>query len=191
MVESATPTLVRSRNRGRGVPMTLTETRAAGSSAVTPSRMLEAGGHLVGDDARPRVVVVFEDQYRSYREVIARALKSLRPHAKVSVAGLDALDAEIERVAPDLVICSSDWLAQGVIVEALSRGLLVPEDLGVVGFGNLGFAAEMEPPITTVHVHGEAIGNRAVEALVARAAGEEVQPVVDVGFSILPRGSTR
>jgi hypothetical protein len=68
--------------------------------------MIEAGGHLVGDDARPRVMVVFEDEYRSYREVIARALKSLRPHARVTVAGLDALDEEIERVAPDLVICS-------------------------------------------------------------------------------------
>jgi hypothetical protein len=106
MVESATPTVVRSRNRESGGPMTLTETRAAGSPTVTPSRMVEAGGDLVGDDARPRVMVVFEDQYRSYREAIARALKSRRPHAKVSVAGLDALEAEIEGVAPDLVICS-------------------------------------------------------------------------------------
>jgi hypothetical protein len=118
MVESATPTLVRSRNRGRGGPITLTETRAAGSSAVTPSRMVEAGGHLVGDDARPRVMVAFEDQYRSYRETIARALKSLRPHAKVTVARLDALDEEIERVAPDLVICSQPKAGD-------SRGALV------------------------------------------------------------------
>jgi hypothetical protein len=80
--------------------------------------MVEAGGHLVGDDARPRVMVIFEDQYRSYRETIARALKSLRPHARVTVAGLDDLEKEIERVAPDLVICSQPKAGD-------SRGALV------------------------------------------------------------------
>lgn len=51
-------------------------------------------------------MVAFEDAYRSYREAIAHALEILRPHADVTVAGLDALDAEIKRIAPDLVICS-------------------------------------------------------------------------------------
>jgi hypothetical protein len=103
MVASAAPTLVRSENRGRGRRATA---RAAESSILSSSRMAEPEGHLVGGDARLRVMVVFEDDYRSYREAIARALEILRPHADVTVAGLDALDAEFKRIAPDLVICS-------------------------------------------------------------------------------------
>lgn len=103
MVASAAPTLVRSENRGRGRRVTA---RAAESSSLTSSRRAEPEGHLVGGDARLRVMVVFEDDYRSYREAIAHALEILRPHADVTVAGLDALDAEIKRIAPDLVICS-------------------------------------------------------------------------------------
>ena len=103
MAESAAPTRVRSENRGRGRRATA---RAAESSIPSSSRMVEPEGHLVGGDARLRVMVIFEDDYRSYREAIAHALEILRPHADVTVAGLDALDAEIKRIAPDLVICS-------------------------------------------------------------------------------------
>lgn len=92
---------------------------------------------------------------------------------------------------PDLVICSSDWLAQGVIIEAMSRGISIPQDIGIIGFGDLAFASEMEPPVTTVRIPGDSIGNRAVEALVRRAAGEHVDAVVDVGFEVVARGTTR
>lgn len=92
---------------------------------------------------------------------------------------------------PDLVICSSDWLAQGVLIEANCRGVSVPQDMGVIGFGDLAFAAEMDPPITSVHIPGEQIGARAVEALVRRNEGQAIKPQVDVGFQIVARATTR
>jgi LacI family gluconate utilization system Gnt-I transcriptional repressor len=99
-----------------------------------------------------------------------------------------ALDSGLK---PDVVICSSDWLALGVIVEAKARGICVPDDVGVIGFGDLGIAAEMEPAITTVRIHGDRIGSRAVEALVKRAEGSDTEKLVDVGFSIVARSTTR
>jgi LacI family gluconate utilization system Gnt-I transcriptional repressor len=92
---------------------------------------------------------------------------------------------------PDLVICSSDWLAQGVLIEANCRGLTVPQDLGVIGFGDLAFAADMDPPITSVHIPGDQIGERAVEALIRRNDGQAVEQLVDVGFEIVARATTR
>lgn len=92
---------------------------------------------------------------------------------------------------PDLVICSSDWLAQGVLVEANCRGFRVPDDVGVIGFGDLAFAADMDPPITSVHIPWDEIGNRAVDALVRRNEGHAIEKVVDVGFEIISRATTR
>lgn len=91
---------------------------------------------------------------------------------------------------PDVVVCGSDILAQGVIVEAQAAGVRVPGDLSVVGFGNLQLAGEMRPTITTVDVDGARIGREAVTVLRRRAAGEQLsQRLIDVGFRIIARES--
>jgi hypothetical protein len=51
-------------------------------------------------------LVAFEDEYRTYREVIAAAIRVLRPGAQVQSANLDALAGEVERLVPHLVICT-------------------------------------------------------------------------------------
>lgn len=89
------------------------------------------------------------------------------------------------------IYCSSDQLAQGVMIEALARGLRIPEDLAVCGFGDADFAAHLNPSLTTVHVDGAAIGTLAARLLVDRCHGQAAaQPVIDVGFRIVERGST-
>lgn len=89
------------------------------------------------------------------------------------------------------VYCSSDGLAQGVLVEAAARGLRVPQDLAVCGFGDADFAAHLRPSLTTVHVDGPEIGRRAAQLIVARCNGASIaEPVVDLGFRIVEREST-
>jgi LacI family gluconate utilization system Gnt-I transcriptional repressor len=91
---------------------------------------------------------------------------------------------------PDVVICGSDVLAQGVIIEAHASGLRVPDDVAVLGFGNLAIAGDMRPSITTVDVDGARIGREAVAVLRRRAAGETITgKVIDVGFRLIARES--
>ncbi len=95
-----------------------------------------------------------------------------------------------QQPAVDAVFCSSDLLALGVMTEARTRGMDVPGDLAVVGFGDLEFAAALAPSLTTVHIKGAAIGRQAAQCIVDRAEGRTVAtPVVDIGFSIVPRQS--
>lgn len=90
----------------------------------------------------------------------------------------------------DCVFCSSDLLALGVITEAHARHIAVPSPLGVVGFGDLSFAAQLHPPLTTVRIEGARIGERAAQFIVRRARGETIaERIVDIGYSIVPRGS--
>ena len=67
------------------------------------------------------------------------------------------------------MICGTDVLAQGVLVEAMSAGVRVPDQVAVVGFGNLAIAAAMRPTITTVDIDGARIGREAVDVLRCRA----------------------
>jgi LacI family gluconate utilization system Gnt-I transcriptional repressor len=91
----------------------------------------------------------------------------------------------------DAVFCSSDLLALGVLTEARVRGVRVPEQLAVVGFGDQEFAADLDPALTTVHIDGGAIGRQAAQFICERAEGRAVEPrIVDIGFSIVERAST-
>ena len=53
-----------------------------------------------------RILVSFEDDYRSHRDVIAAGIRILRPHAEVETADADALEEERTRFEPEVVICS-------------------------------------------------------------------------------------
>lgn len=104
--------------------------------------------------------------------------------------GREGLGALLTQGECDVVVCSSDTLAQGAIMEAESRGLRVPQDLAVVGFGDLDFAASNRPAITTVSVDRHEIGLRAATLLADRIEGIEPDNVIlDVGFTLIERES--
>src|ERR671916_1942634 len=53
-----------------------------------------------------RVLVAYEEVYRSYRDAIVLAIKDHRPHFVVLVATLRELEAALERLEPHAVVCS-------------------------------------------------------------------------------------
>ncbi|WP_316156844.1 LacI family DNA-binding transcriptional regulator [Cupriavidus sp. BIC8F] len=144
-------------------------------------------GIATGDDHRASV------RRESFVSTIGHDVPTVIVPAPSSLAlGRQAL-ADLLEKDPRIraIYCSSDQLAQGVMVEALARGLRIPEDLAVCGFGDADFAAHLNPSLTTVHVDGAAIGTLAARLLVDRCHGQAAaQPVIDVGFRIVERGST-
>jgi hypothetical protein len=55
-----------------------------------------------------RVLVAFEDLYRTYREVIGAAIRVLRPHVEVTTSGLEHLESEVARRDTRVVISSQE-----------------------------------------------------------------------------------
>jgi hypothetical protein len=72
-----------------------------------------------------KLLVVMANEPRSYREAIAAALQTLEPNVGVVVVEPGTLDLEIERLAPQLVICSR--LTHAVETGSLAWGELYPE----------------------------------------------------------------
>lgn len=104
--------------------------------------------------------------------------------------GRQGLAQLLDSASFDVIVCSSDTLAQGAIMEAESRGLRVPQDLAVIGFGDLDFAASNRPAITTVSVDRHAIGEQAATLLADRIEGrEEGEVIIDIGFQLVARES--
>ena len=102
--------------------------------------------------------------------------------------GLAALLAACPAI--DAVSCATDLVALGALIEARSRGIDVPGELAVVGFGDLDFAPDTDPPLTTVHVDGAEIGRCAAAMAIARIEGRRVaRRKIDVGFHLVERAS--
>ena len=102
--------------------------------------------------------------------------------------------AEILSKAPksDAVFCSSDLLALGALTEARAQKINVPNQIAVMGFGDVPFVADMLPALTTVRINGGKIGELAAQYLMDRAEGKTItEPIVNVGFSIIERDTAQ
>jgi len=137
-------------------------------------------------------------RYRSLTQILAQqSVELLATQALPAPATLALWREGLSRLlqadsAGEVVVSSSDTLAQGVLAEAASRGLRVPQDLPVIGFGDLSCTAHTHPPLTTVRIDAPRIGYAIAEALLARIAEPalEREPLrLDVGFELIERGS--
>ncbi len=92
----------------------------------------------------------------------------------------------------DAVICSNDLVALGVLFECQRRGLVVPDRLSVAGFGDLPFAAQCVPPLTTIRPEGGLIGRRVADLIlrhVRDGAVPQKDKIIDTGFELIERDS--
>ncbi|MBG6917469.1 LacI family DNA-binding transcriptional regulator GntR [Pseudomonas aeruginosa] len=91
----------------------------------------------------------------------------------------------------DGVFFCNDDLAQGALLEALRRGVKVPEQIAVLGFNDLPGSDCTVPRLSSIRTPREAIGRRAAEQLLALIAGKEVRDsALDMGFELMAREST-
>lgn len=66
---------------------------------------------------------------------------------------------------PSALVANNDSIAIGALRAFKNRGLRIPQDISLVGFDGLPFAALSEPPLTTISVSCGEIGRWAVQIL--------------------------
>jgi DNA-binding LacI/PurR family transcriptional regulator len=69
---------------------------------------------------------------------------------------------------PSAVFCCNDSSAVGAMTAIKERGLLIPDDVAVIGFDDAPMTSFVDPPLTTVHQPIYEMGQRAAELLIAR-----------------------
>ncbi len=172
----------------------------------------EAAGAAVGTIAlqagfvRPAFIGAYLDfdlrarrRLEGFRQALAG--KQLDPRVVVFDApaaiehGAEGMDRLLSLPAtPDIVFCSNDVIALGALFECQRRGIAVPESVSVIGFGDLQTSRQCIPSLTTIRPPGAEMGRLAAEAILARLAGAPLRArrrILDVGFEIVERGSSR
>ncbi|MDE2514656.1 MAG: LacI family DNA-binding transcriptional regulator [Rhodospirillales bacterium] len=146
-------------------------------------------GFLGGNDSRART------RWQAFRRAAEQA-------GAVAVAGEFAAPATMDDVveahragtlppgllAADGIFASNDVHAVGMLSVLRQAGRRVPDDVALIGLGDLAIGRHVVPALTTIAIDGYEIGRLAACAFLARRRGEAVGHS-DVGFTILRRES--
>lgn len=181
-VDSAEPSI--DRLITHGIPVVLVD-RAAGrrhqcsvavddewGGRLAVDHLLERGHRHIGFVGGPFLIQQVADRHRGAEAALAGvddARMDVFPTGSLKVsdgtaAGEQLLDLPPER-RPTAVFCANDLLAIGILQAAVQRSLRVPDDLAIVGYDDIGFAAAAAVPLSSVRQPREQLGRTAAQLL--------------------------
>ncbi|WP_162269031.1 LacI family DNA-binding transcriptional regulator [Frondihabitans sp. PAMC 28766] len=195
-----------------GRPVVLAGTEVFGESLDAVSLDQFAAGRAVGallgrrGRTRPVLVagrhphwpIVDTERYRGFVDGLAAHGVTFDPERIVEVGavalddGRRAADVVLARFPDvDAVFANADALAVGVLAGLQDAGRSVPDEVALVGFGDIEYAAFTEPPLSTVDTMRGETARAAVEMLEARLSAPGTAPRrIDTGFRLVERAST-
>ncbi|MFC8449145.1 LacI family DNA-binding transcriptional regulator [Kitasatospora sp. NPDC057223] len=170
--------------RRHHIPFVLVDRVAAGSSECSVSVDDVAGGalavrHLAAAGHRSIAFVSGPSHLQQIKDRRAGALLALA-EAGLPPEALQDLPTEALNVAagrdagsrllgltrrPTAVFCANDLLALGVLQAVYAAGVRVPQDLAIVGYDDIEFAAAAAVPLTSVRQPALTMGTMAAEML--------------------------
>lgn len=204
------------RLRTRGVPVVLVDRGTEHTHECAVSVDDVAGGrlaaeHLLGLGHHRLAVVGGPSTLRQVAERQAGAREAVAGHgdgngrwARLDVVPTKALTIAEGRSAGEMlaampaderptgVFALNDLLALGLLQALTRAGLQVPEDVALVGYDDIAFAAAATIPLSSVRQPREELGRRGGELLLAEIAAPESHEHQHVVFppELIPRAST-
>lgn len=122
------------------------------------------------------------ERYEGYRQALAAAGIPLDPDLVgqgdwSTASGYEHTKRFLQlKEPPTALFSSNDMMVAGVIRAAQEEGLVVPDDLAIVGFDDLPQTTMIYPELTTIRQPCVELGVRATELLIKRLENEHCEP---------------
>lgn len=178
---------------GCSLPRILLENEEGAYCAT--SHLIAAGHRRIVHVGGPRGLSSHEERRRGFLRAMAEAGLTVDEDDVGACnndawAGMAAAERLMTRAnPPTAVFAGTDNIGLGVVWYCRGRGIGVPADLSVVGFGDLPFAGRLQPAMTTMRLPLAEMGQIAVTTLLARLRGESVPISVRLPCTFIRGGS--
>lgn len=90
---------------------------------------------------------------------------------------------------PTVVIGATDNIVLGFLRYAIEKGYKVPEKISVAGFGGYDVGLAVHPPITTISIAYDTLGEKAASLLISSIEGKEFDDNKNIPMSLIKRES--
>ena len=90
---------------------------------------------------------------------------------------------------PQILVCATDRIAYGVYKAAQERGLRIPEDIAVTGFGGYDTSELLTPPLATVRFDVDTAAVVCADTVLRLTRGEPVSKTQLIGYHFFEGGS--
>ncbi len=141
---------------------------------LATTHLIEQGCQRIACITGPRQVSTASQRLRGYRAALRAAGHpvdtALIRHADFREAGGHAAMADLLQrdTRPDAVFAGNNLMTVGALECLAGRGVRVPEEIAVVGFDDLPWAASIRPPLSTITQPTYGLGRTAADLLLAR-----------------------
>lgn len=115
------------------------------------------------------------------------AAKIAQQRSSALVGARATADLRAEHPGIDAIFYANDDLALGGLFHAMSEGISVPEDLGLLGFNGIEIGKATPTPLSSVETPRYDMGVRAAEILLDATLEQQV---VDLNFNVFRGGTT-
>ncbi|MCF4994763.1 LacI family DNA-binding transcriptional regulator [Pseudomonas syringae] len=151
----------------------------AAARAMT-EHLIALGHRRIGLIKGPQSSPLTQDRVAGYEDALRAA--HLPGDAELICHGDFTLKAGDEGAAtmlalrdrPTALFCENDEMAIGALHRIKQLGLRVPQDVSLVGFDDIPFAAYCDPPLTTIAQPAETFGELAVQMLIGLIEGQSL-----------------
>jgi LacI family transcriptional regulator len=141
-------------------------------------------------ETRCRVYVEWMEERARFEPLLCATQRSVDRNTEQSGYQL-ATQLMSQENPPDVIVTCNDNMAVGAYRAVNKLGLSIPEDVSIASFNDISVARFLNPPLTTVRLPAEEIGETAVDLLLERFAGRELGRRVTIANRIIWRGSTK
>ena len=178
----------------RGIPVVMVDRAATGQTHcsvavdnvlggdLAATHLLDLGHERIAFVGGPTTLGQVRDRLQGAQHAVARAGHPKDSIVEIATTALTINEGRsaAQRIAgiparrrPTAAFCANDMLALGLLKQCVSLGLRVPDDVAIIGYDDIEFAAAATVPLTSVRQPRRLLGRTATELLLDESSNAE------------------
>ena len=161
-----------------GIDSVYTNMRSVGQKAT--QHLLDMGCRVIGHITGPIEAEIVQDRMNGYKDALTKAEISIREHLIAygdysHVSGYKAMN-DLLNWNPDIdgVFAANDQMAIGACMALKQANKRIPKDVKVIGCDDVFIDTIVEPPLSTVHIRKNLLGQEAMTALLEQLESRRI-----------------